>query len=245
MTYKVLIVDDEQPARDLLKNYVSKIKELELVAVENNVLDAKRTIENENVDILLTDIQMEDLTGIDLMKMLKNAPVAIFTTAFSEYALDGFELDIVDYLVKPISFQRFCKSIDKAKELLEYRNSAQQSDATNPEPSKAESTDYFFAKTNRKMVKVRYDEILHLQSFGEYVKLFTTNDILLVLQTTNYMEVLLPEHQFTRIHRSHIVNLDHIKEVDGNQVVIDKSRLTISKRMREKFLKVLNTKGIV
>lgn len=245
MTYKVLIVDDEQPARDLLKNYVSKIEELELVATESNVLDAKRTIENENVDILLTDIQMDDLTGIDLVKMLKNAPVTIFTTAYSEYALDGFELDIVDYLVKPISFQRFCKSIDKAKELLEYRNADPKSDATNPVSNRAEGLDYFFAKTNRKMVKVRYNDILYLESFGEYVKLFTTNDILLVLQTTNYMEEILPDHQFTRIHRSHIVNLDHIIEVDGNQVIIDKSRLTISKRMREKFLKVLSTKGIV
>ncbi|MEM8567437.1 MAG: LytTR family DNA-binding domain-containing protein, partial [Bacteroidota bacterium] len=233
MSYQVVIVDDEQPARDLLKSYVAKLAELELVAAESNVLDAKRTIENEQVDILLTDIEMEDLTGIDLMKILKDAPVTIFTTAFSEYALEGFELDIVDYLVKPISFQRFCKSIDKAKELLEYRHSALESGMANPVSKEAVGTDYFFVKTNRKMVKVRYDDILYLESFGEYVKLFTVNDTLLALQTTNYMEQILPENQFIRIHRSHIVNLDHIKEVEGNQVIIDNNGLNISKRMRE------------
>ena len=118
MKYKIIIVDDEEPARDLLVNYANKIEELEIVGVYNNALDAKRKINNEAIDILLTDIQMDDLTGIDLLKTLKDPPITIFTTAYSEYALEGFELDIADYLVKPISFQRFCKALDKAMELI-------------------------------------------------------------------------------------------------------------------------------
>ena len=104
MKYKVLIIDDEEPARDLLVNYANKVEELEIAGVLNNALDAKRTINNNEIDILLSDIQMDDLTGIDLVKMLKNPPVTIFTTAYSEYAMEGFNLDIADYLVKPISF---------------------------------------------------------------------------------------------------------------------------------------------
>ena len=122
MKYKVLIVDDEEPARDLLANYAAKIDQLEVVAVLSNALDAKKCINENEVDILLTDIQMDDLTGIDLLKTLKNPPLTIFTTAYSEYALEGYDLDVIDYLVKPISFQRFCKAIDKAMELIQFNS---------------------------------------------------------------------------------------------------------------------------
>lgn len=243
MNYKVLIVDDEEPARDLLKSYASKIDELDVQAVLNNALDAKRVIDNGDVDILLSDIQMDDLTGIDLVRTLKNPPVTIFTTAYSEYALEGFELDIVDYLVKPISFQRFCKAIDKAIELIRFRKNTQNlKPDTN---SKIPGADYFFVKTNRKMVKVEYAEILFVESYGEYVKIYTKDDVILALQRTSFMEEILPSEDFIRIHRSHIVNINHIKEIDGNIVVIDRHKLTISKRMKEAFMLEIGKKGIV
>lgn len=243
MNYKVLIVDDEEPARDLLKSYADKIDELEIQAVLSNALDAKRVIDNGGIDILLSDIQMDDLTGIDLVRTLKNPPVTIFTTAYSEYALEGFELNIVDYLVKPISFQRFCKAIDKAIELIRFRKSAQSLKPNTT--SKIPDADYFFVKTNRKMVKVEYAEILFVESYGEYVKIYTKDDVILALQRTSFMEKILPSENFIRIHRSHIININHIKEIDGNIVVIDRHKLTISKRMKEAFILEIGKKGII
>lgn len=247
MPYKVLIVDDEEPARDLMQAYAQKLEELEIVATASNAFDAKRVLKNQAVDILLTDIQMDDLTGIDLVKNLKNPPITIFTTAYSEYALEGYELDVIDYLVKPISFQRFCRAIDKAVELLKYttENPSQLSSASSHSPQTITVNDYFFIKTNRKLVKVNYADILFLQSYGEYVKVYTKDDVLLALQTTNFMESVLPADDFMRIHRSSIINVQHIKEIEGNQVLIDQHRLVVSKRMREAFMAKIRGKGIV
>lgn len=243
MKYKVLIVDDEEPARDLLSSYAHKLEELEVVAVLNNALDAIKCINEGDIDILLSDIQMDDLTGIDLVKTVKQQPVTIFTTAYSEYALEGFDLGIIDYLVKPISFQRFCKAIEKAKELVQYKKQPTE-EAANKQ-SYQQTNDYFFVKTDRKMVKVMYADILFVQSYGEYVKIFTQDDVLLALQTTSFMEQTLPAGDFKRIHRSHIVNINQIKEIEGNEVVIDRHRLAISKRMKEAFMQLIQEKGIV
>ncbi len=245
MKYRVLIVDDEEPARDLLASYVRKIEELEVLALASNALDAKRLINSTNVDILLTDIQMDDLTGIDLLRTLKQPPVTIFTTAYSEYALEGFDLDIADYLIKPISFQRFCRAIDKTIELIQFRQ-FQGQDHPKPEAPVVEApADYFFVKTNRKMVKLTYAEILFIESYGEYVKIYTQNDVILALQTTSFMEQLLPSADFIRIHRSHIINLQQIVEVQGNEVFIGKHRLMVSKRLKEQFMSRLRQKGII
>ncbi len=242
MKFKVIIVDDEEPARDLLENYAQKIEELEVVAIVNNALDAKRVILEQKIDILLSDIQMEDLSGIDLVKTLKHPPITIFTTAYSEYALEGYDLDIVDYLVKPISFQRFCKAIDKAIELIEFSRPTNQ--VFSEEKGKQKSS-FFFVKTNRKLVKVDFQNILFIESYGEYVKIYTENDIILALQTTAFMEKTLPAEDFIRIHRSHIININHIKEIAGNEVLIENHRLVISKRMRERFMALINSKGII
>jgi len=245
--YSVLVVDDEEPARDLLINYVGKIDELELIGAVGSALEAKRLIQSQSIDILLTDIQMEDLTGIDLVKTLKNPPITIFTTSYSEYALEGYALDVIDYLVKPISFQRFCKAIDKAFELIQFAQATPNGpeQATTHQALKTQPSDYFFVKTNRKMVKVKYEEILFIQSYGEYIKLYTTDDVLLALQTTSYMETLLPPSDFIRIHRSYIVNLNQIKEIIGNQVVLDQHTLTVSKRMRDGFMEAIRNKGVI
>ncbi len=243
MRYKVLIVDDEEPARELLKSYVLKLGDFDLIGLADSALMAKEIIHDQQVDILLSDIQMDDLTGIDLLKILKDPPVTILTTAYSEYALEGYELDVVDYLVKPISFQKFCRAIDKARELISYRKQHTQTESKGAASN--ELQDYFFVKTNKKIVKVKYGEVLFVESFGEYVKIHTSDDILLALKTMSYMEDMLPANVFFRIHRSHIINFSHIKEVEGNQVVLADHRLTVSKRSREAFFGLLKEKGIV
>ena len=247
MKFKVLIVDDEEPARDLLASYAQKIEELEVVGIVNNALEAKKMITDAKVDILLTDIHMDDLTGIDLVRSLKYQPITIFTTAYSEYALEGFELDITDYLVKPISFQRFFKAMNKAMELIQFKKTFESQKTTAKESTTVEKnkSNFLFVKTNRKMVKVDYGDILYIESYGEYVKIFTRDDVILALQTTSFMEKLLPKEDFIRIHRSHIININQIIEVDGNQVIIDKHRLTISKRAKESFMNMIKNKGII
>lgn len=247
MKYKVLIVDDEEPARDLLRIYAEKLEELEVVDTLSNALSAKKLLSQEKVDILLTDIQMDDLTGIELLQVLKHPPTTIFTTAYSEYALEGYALDVVDYLVKPIPFQRFCQAIDRAKELIDYKEQkGDVQDTTNEKASPKDTTeDYFFVKTNRKIVRLNYADLLFVESYGEYVKLYTKDDIILALQTTAFMEHMLPAADFVRIHRSHIVNLSHIREIDGNEVYIDEYRLIISKRMKEGFLAKIRDKGMI
>ncbi|MEM8888861.1 MAG: LytTR family DNA-binding domain-containing protein [Bacteroidota bacterium] len=247
MKYKVLIADDEKPAQDLLVNYVQKMEELEILKVVNNGREARTEILNNEVDIFLSDIQMDELSGIDVLKTLKKKPITILTTAYSEYALEGYELDIIDYLVKPISFQRFCKAIAKAIELIQYKPAPKS--ISNPLQEVEESADnpkpYFFVKTNRKIVKLNYAEILYVQSFGEYVKIYTQDDVLLALQTTANMEALLPPDSFKRIHRSYIVNIDHIQEIEGNQVRLDQHNLPISKRMKESFMAWIQDKGLI
>ena len=239
-----MILDDEEPARDLLKSYAQKIDELEIAAILNNALDAKKVIQSSKVDILLSDIQMDDLTGIDLVKLLKNPPVVIFTTAYSEYALESYELEVADYLVKPISFQRFSKAMDKAIELIQFRNS--KSESSSEINQKNPRADFFFVKTNRKMVKVKYGDIIFVESYGEYVKIHTKDDVILALQRTSFMEEMLPQDDFIRIHRSHIINVNHIREIDGNSVIMEgKNRLVVSKRMKEHFIKVITDKGVI
>lgn len=247
MKYKVLIVDDEEPARDLLQTYADKLEELEVVDILSSALSAKRVLSEEEVDILLTDIQMDDLTGIELLQVLKHPPITIFTTAYSEYALEGYALDVVDYLVKPISFQRFCQAIDRAKELVDYKKAKDSIPRNKFQGNAPEEVqeDYFFVKTNRKIVRLNYADLLFVESYGEYVKLYTKDDVLLALQTTTFMEQMLPTANFVRIHRSHIVNLNHVREIDGNEVYLEDYRLIISKRMKEGFLAKIREKGII
>ncbi|MDC8004560.1 LytTR family DNA-binding domain-containing protein [Aureisphaera galaxeae] len=235
----VLILDDEEPARLLLETYCDKLEDIHVVGLASNALEAKKLIENETVDILLSDIQMDDITGIDLVKMLRQKLVTIFTTAYSEYALEGYNLDVVDYLVKPISFQRFYQAIEKAKDLISF------SEEDNKRGDSSLLSDYFFVKTNRKMVKVHFNDILFTESYGEYVKIYTQDDMILALQTTGFMETVLPQKDFIRIHRSHIVNLNHILVIEGNLVTIASHKLTISKRMKDAFMEKIRWKGII
>jgi len=238
--YQILIVDDEEPARELLKSYVQKRGDIELLAVVSDALSAKEIIDKGGVDILFTDIEMDDLTGIDLLKNLKNPPITIFTTAYSEYALQGYHLDVIDYLVKPVSFQKFCKGLDKAIELLVHKHIEEEFHESNPPKS-----DFIFVKTNRKIVKVNFKEILFVESYGEYVKINTQDDVILALQTMGAMEQIVPPQHFVRIHRSHIVNLNYVKEIEGNMVRLEEHTLSVSKRMREAFIRRLADHGIL
>ena len=225
MKYNCIIVDDELPARKLLSDYVSKIDSLQLAGVCKNGLEAKKFLDESPVDILLLDIRMPIMTGIDLLKGLVTQPITILITAYEEYAIKGFELDVIDYLVKPVPFDRFKKAIDKAIEYLEVLT---------PVSEKVQPKDYFFIKTDTRIVKFMFSEISAIEAHGEYVKIIAANKKVMSLVSMTNIAKVLPD-DFIRIHRSYIINLRHIDEVKANEVIIGKEIYPISRNHRPAF----------
>ncbi|TRX54881.1 response regulator transcription factor [Fulvivirga sp. M361] len=231
---KCLIVDDEHIARKILSDYVSKVPELELVASCNSALKALNHIKSDRIDVLFLDIQMPDLTGLDFLKILPNRPATILTTAYSEYAVQSYELDVVDYLLKPIDFDRFYKAITKVISLKDARVEY-HSDSTSPQ-----HTDKLFIKADNKIIKVAFHEIVVIQGQGPYVQIITVDGRkIMSLQSMSKLEELLPAN-FYRIHRSHIVNIDHIDSIDGNMIKLQDQTAILSKNKRDEFLKLID-----
>ncbi|HZX75070.1 MAG TPA: LytTR family DNA-binding domain-containing protein [Cyclobacteriaceae bacterium] len=225
MKLKCLVVDDEAPARKLISDYVSKVNWLELTGSCESGLEAREFLRQKHIDILLLDIQMPDMTGIELLKDLDQKPLTIFVTAYQEYALKGFELDVIDYLLKPVSFDRFKKAIDKSVEYIGFQNG---------QLTKAEVRDYFFLKTDTRIVKIMFSEVSVVEAQREYVKIVTPTKKVMSLMSMNKIAELLPA-DFIRIHRSYVVNLRHIDEVQGNLVQIGTEFYPIGKNFRDAF----------
>lgn len=237
---RCLIVDDEALARKLLENYVSKLPELELVGKCESAIQAARILEEEVIDLLFLDIQMPDLSGIDLLKSLSEAPVTIFTTAYSQYALEGYPLDVTDYLLKPIAFERFFQAVQKALEYIQLK----QQNPPSLESSPLSHKDYFYIKADYKIIKVKYKDILFIEGLREYVRIHTDSQkIITLLSMARLMEVL-PKDSFFRIHRSYIINLDQIQEIQGNLVIIAQEALPVSKSQKEAFFKHIQSLGL-
>jgi DNA-binding LytR/AlgR family response regulator len=228
-TYRCLIVDDEPPARKLLSDYVSKTPNLELAGVCSNGQEALRFLQEFPVDILLLDIRMPLMTGMDLLNELLDKPLTIFVTAYEEYAVKGYELDVIDYLVKPVSFERFKKAIEKTVEYLSVQVSPVES---------TEKPDYFFIKTDTRIVKFLFSEIQAIEAQREYIKIITpTRKVMSLVSLTGIANALPAD--FVRIHRSFIINMRHIDEVQSNDVVIGKDIYPISRNYRDEFFKKL------
>ncbi len=202
---KTLIVDDEPLALDIIESYIEKIPDLELVARCDNAIDANEILQKEHVDLLILDIQMPQMTGIELVKSLRTAPKVIFTTAYSEYAVEGFELDAVDYLLKPVAFDRFMKAVNKVKD-------------GNDKSHVAADDDYFFVKADKKLIKIHFNEILYIEGLKDYVIIKKEAGRVIALQTMKSLEAKLPSNIFMRVHRSYIVNIAKIKAVVGNSL---------------------------
>ena len=229
----VIIVDDEPLAQEVLENYIERLPDLKLVGKCSNAIEANEMLQKHSVDLMLLDIQMPQLTGIDFLKTLTNPPLVVFTTAFSDYAIEGFELDALDYLLKPISFDRFLKAINRAKEQLELKDRPASAADGKLEPAE----DFIFVKADKKLVKVNYNDILYIEGLKDYVIIRMPDSRVITLQTMKSLETKLPAGTFKRIHRSYIVNLDHIEAVMGNMVEISekgqKKHLPVGKNYRE------------
>ncbi len=234
MKTKCLIVDDEPLAIEVIENHISQLENLEVVATCRNAVRAFEILKSEKIDLLFLDIQMPKLTGIDFLKTIKNPPKVIFTTAYIDYALEGYELDVVDYLVKPVSFQRFLKAINK------YFAVASPSSNEPPKPKEASEKDFIFVKADRKNHKVLFSEIRYIESIKDYIKIHTSGKKLLIKQTLTAFEIELPAKDFLRIHRSYIVNLNHITAYTAQDIEIGSVELPIGISYRQKVFERLD-----
>ncbi|MBL7825214.1 MAG: response regulator transcription factor [Saprospiraceae bacterium] len=237
---KVIIVDDEPLALDVLETYISQMPQLELMKRCSNALEANDALKTYDVDLMFLDIQMPQLTGVDFVKTLQNPPMVIFTTAYPNYAIQGFDLNALDYLLKPISIDRFMKAVNKAieqKELSNHDHSPAVATANN------EGLDFFFVKADKKLVKVNFEDIIYIEGLKDYVIIRLNHGRVITLQTMKSLEDRLPKNRFKRIHRSYIVALDKIMAIEGNMVEVqEKDRpklLPIGKNYRDELLDLI------
>lgn len=237
----VIIVDDEPLALDVLETYIEKLPELKLVARCSSALEANEVLRKKDVDLVFLDIQMPQITGVEFVRSLSDPPMIIFTTAYSDYALEGFNLNAVDYLLKPISFERFMKSVNKAREQYDLRRQEHSGGG-------ADTDEHFFVKADKKLVRVRFNEILYIEGLKDYVIIRLEEGRVITLQTMKSLEDKLPSGKFRRIHRSYIVAMDKIHAVVGNMVeVIEKGQakhLPIGKNYRDELLELINQSRI-
>jgi DNA-binding LytR/AlgR family response regulator len=234
---RCLIVDDEPLARDVLRRYCTKLPVLQLVGECSNAIDAFVFLQSNDVDILFLDIRMPELLGTELVQSIKHPPKVIFTTAYKEYAYDGFELNAVDYLLKPIRFDRFLKAVNKA--LPGYKTILNTNEAF--EPERNSGIDAIYLRIDRRQVRIVLDEILYIESDKDYIKIFTQDKMHLSRQTISSIEALINKNEFVRIHRSFIVPINKIKSYTHELVEINKKELPIGKFYLEQFLKIMNS----
>jgi two-component system, LytTR family, response regulator len=219
-----LVVDDEELARTLLENYISRIPHLNLVEKCANPLEALKVLEENQIDLLFLDIQMPELSGIDFLKSLQQKPKVIFTTAYSEYAIEGYQLDVVDYLLKPFSFERFVQAVNKAVELLKTKTDESEKD-------------YILVKSEHKVHKIKFEDIRYIQSMREYVAYFLPMGKILALNSLKKLEIDLPSDQFIRIHKSYIIPIQKVTTLEGNMIHIGNEKLPIGNLYKNEVLK--------
>ena len=233
-----IIVDDEPMARDVVRRYVQKVPSLKLVQEFGNAIDATIFLQEQTVDMIFLDIKMPQLNGTDFVRSLRNGPKIIFTTAHKEYAYEGFELDVIDYLLKPIRFDRFLKAVNKA--FPQKKADVEPVASVMQEDNKA-SASFIYLRADRKMVKVFLDDIVYIESDKDYVKVFTGKGFIITRQTIASVEAMLSASRFTRIHRSYIVSLNKIVSFTHEIVEIGGKELPIGKLYRNSFLKLQST----
>ena len=228
MKLKCLIVEDEPLARNLLSDYVKKVSYLELVEASSNPLRALEVLRNNQIDLMFLDIQMPEITGITLLKTLQKKPFVILTTAYSEYALESYDLDVVDYLLKPITFDRFLKALDKASQRITPAVAPEQGA---PEPG----SPFVFIKDGTKLVKINYDDILFVEGLKDYVTIVTKTQKIVSLQRLKSLETQLPADKFLRVHHSYIIAIKAVDTIHKGEVQIGTHFIPISDSYKKAF----------
>jgi DNA-binding LytR/AlgR family response regulator len=234
MSLKAIAIDDEPLALRLVTDYISKTPFLDLAGSFDNPLDAIEFLTNHSVDVIFVDIQMPDLTGIEFARSLENAPKIIFTTAYEKYALEGFKLNAIDYLLKPFSYEEFLKAAQKARKQSELEASAI--------PSIEANSQFLFLKSEYKIRRINFNDILYIEGLKDYIKVYTTSEDkpILSLNSMKSLEQKLPEEKFMRVHRSFIVNLDRIDTIERSRIIFGKTYIPVSDQYKDKFQEYLD-----
>jgi DNA-binding LytR/AlgR family response regulator len=234
---KCIIVDDEPLAIEVIESYVERLDDFEIVAKCSNALKAFEILQKQSIDVIFLDIQMPKLTGIEFLKSLQNPPQIIFTTAYRDYAIESYELDIVDYLLKPISFDRFLKAISKL-----YKGNKFTQDTEKVAQITEQKDAYIYLKVDKKMVKLLLKDIIYIESLKDYVRIKTHDKALVTHQKISYLEEKLPEECFMRIHRSYIVSLSKVESYSPTTIEVPNQELPIGRNYKNQVMEVLNAK---
>ncbi len=217
-----IIIDDEPSSQDVLEQFVSNIDFLVLKGICNHAVEAKEVIENEKIDLLFLDINMPIISGLEFYKSLNNPPLVIFTTAYATYAVEGFEINATDYLLKPFSFERFLKAVTKAKDILK------------------QDEDKIILKADKRLHVVKFNDILFIKSLGDYIKVYTSNNTLITYSKLSNILEKLPIKDFIQVHKSYIINTNKISFIEGNQIIIEENKIPIGKTHKKNLINHLN-----
>ncbi len=245
---KCIAVDDEPLALDIIEDYVSKIPFLELVKRTENAIEALQLVQAGGIDLVFLDIQMPELTGIQFLKIANNKASYILTTAYSQYALESYDLNVSDYLLKPIAFDRFYKAVEKVHN---QNKAAEPAPAPQPVLTSAPFTavnhivqDFIFVKTEHKIQKIQLDDILFIEGLKDYISIYTKAERVITLQNMKKMEETLPQAQFIRVHKSYIISLDKIESIERSRIAINGKVIPIGDTYRDEFFRRIDNKNI-
>lgn len=241
-TINCIAIDDEPLALDIIKDYAKRVPFLNLMATFDNAVDCMSYLKSNNVDLMFLDIQMEELTGIQLLSALKEKPQVIFTTAYDQFALKGYELDVLDYLLKPISFERFLKSADKAYDKLMAKPEGKPV-VTEITPQK--TIDYCFVKSEFHLEKVNFSEVLYIEGMGDYLMIHTPTRKIMTLQSFKKAEETFPSENFCRVHKSYIVAIDKIESIERNRIKIGNMLIPVSDSYKKDFFAMIEKRGML
>ncbi|MCD8740700.1 LytTR family DNA-binding domain-containing protein [Mucilaginibacter roseus] len=243
---RCLVVDDEPLALNILEDYIAKMPFLQLVKATTNPIEALTLVQSGEADLVFLDVQMPELTGIQFLKIANGKAKVILTTAYPQYALEGYELDVVDYLLKPIAFDRFYKAVQKAQGII---NPAAAVSTPVPAAAPVQQqpdflSDFIFVKTEHKIQKLYLHDILFIEGLKDYISIFTTNERIITLQNMKKMEDALPEKHFIRVHRSYIVSLDKIDSIERSRIFIGDKIIPVGDTYRDDFFRIIDGKNV-
>ena len=230
MNLKCLIIEDELPAQRVLKNYIADVPYLELCGTYTSAMEALESIQSQDIDLLFLDINLPKISGLNFLRSLNNPPKVIITTAYTDYAHEGFELDVVDYLLKPFSFERFIQSLSKLK--TETKKTTPNEAGSGREYEHR----YAFVKVDKTLHRVDFDDIMYIESDKDYVKIVRDGENLILLQTLKHWQNMLPDKNFSRVHKSYIVNIARIDKIVGNQIKIGDAVIPIGRYYKQDFM---------
>ncbi|MBN2214373.1 MAG: response regulator transcription factor [Bacteroidales bacterium] len=245
MKINCIAVDDEPLALNIIKEYSGKIPFLNLVKTFDNALDVIDFLKTSQVELMFLDIQMEELTGIQLLKVLTNSPKVILTTAYDSFAIKSYELDVTDYLLKPFSFERFTKAVNKAYDQIMLEKGYGQAQMGIRNDVGKNEEDYFFVKTEFRLQKVNFSDILYIEGQGDYQAILTKKGKIMTLQNFAKLMASLPSNTFIRVHKSYIVSVSQIEKIERNRIRIGDKLIPISETYKDNFFKVLEKRGLI